>query len=218
MFDDVKELKIGNDKVSILKIGDDIVYPKGLILYDFMQTDDNAFIQTDFIGTLKSKIESKFEYTWKSDTYIIASRDNINSSGNGRFIAFARSNNGVYYGYNNYNFAVNIVEPNTIVNLKADFKNKHIYINDVDTGMPTYSAFNNVAKLQIPFRYPNNTTSKVSYGNGTIKLYWLKCYEDDKLVNNFIPCTYNGEAGLFDTVQNKFYGNKGTGTLTVGKI
>jgi len=35
--------------------------------------------------------------------------------------------------------------------------------------------------------------------------------QDGTLVRNMLPCTYLGEPGMWDTVENKFYRNQGTG-------
>ena len=47
-------------------------------------------------------------------------------------------------------------------------------------------------------------------------IYSCQIYSNSTLVRDFIPCTRNGEAGLFDKVNSKFYGNKGTGFFTAG--
>ena len=44
----------------------------------------------------------------------------------------------------------------------------------------------------------------------TMKLYSFRIYEGEKLVRNFVPCvSASGAAGLYDTVEGKFYGNCG---------
>ena len=52
--------------------------------------------------------------------------------------------------------------------------------------------------------------------SGNSKLYYCKIEKDGTLVRNFIPCTYLGEPGMWDTVENKFYRNQGTGQFTLG--
>ena len=49
---------------------------------------------------------------------------------------------------------------------------------------------------------------------GFARIYACKIYDNDKLVRDYLPCLNNdGEAGLFDKVQNKFYGNVGGGVF-----
>ena len=48
------------------------------------------------------------------------------------------------------------------------------------------------------------------------KIYYFKIYNNDVLLRDFVPCSYNGEPGFWDKVECKFYGNKGSGTFTLG--
>lgn len=59
----------------------------------------------------------------------------------------------------------------------------------------------------------NNGGTITQYGK--VKLYYLKLYDDNILVRNYIPCLRlsDGEIGLYDTVSNTFFTNKGTGVF-----
>lgn len=53
--------------------------------------------------------------------------------------------------------------------------------------------------------------------NGKFKLYTYKMYNGSTLVRDFVPCkNSSGAAGLYDLVNDKFYGNNGTGSFTAG--
>ena len=47
------------------------------------------------------------------------------------------------------------------------------------------------------------------------RLYSFKIYEGETLMRNFVPCieSATGKAGLYDTVEGKFYGNAGNGAF-----
>lgn len=48
----------------------------------------------------------------------------------------------------------------------------------------------------------------------TIKVYYLKIYDGDTLVRDFVPyINSSGESGLYDKVTRQFYGNSGDGTF-----
>ena len=48
-----------------------------------------------------------------------------------------------------------------------------------------------------------------------MRVYSCQIYNNGTLIRDFIPCiNANGEVGLYDTVNKKFYGNKGTGVFT----
>ena len=56
------------------------------------------------------------------------------------------------------------------------------------------------------------------YGSGW-KIYSFQIVdrESNQTILNMIPCTYQGEAGMWDVVSNQFYGNaNSSGTLTAG--
>lgn len=51
------------------------------------------------------------------------------------------------------------------------------------------------------------------------KIYKFKLYDENNIVRNFIPCyrKSDDEAGMYDTVNNVFYTNDGTGEFAVGE-
>ena len=51
-----------------------------------------------------------------------------------------------------------------------------------------------------------------------VKIYAFKIYEGSTLVRNYVPCLYQGKLGLYDKVNNQFYGNAGTGEFETGDI
>ena len=60
-------------------------------------------------------------------------------------------------------------------------------------------------------------------GNGqvgkqsSIILYSFKVYDNGTLIRDFVPVkTSDGQIGLYDKVENKFYGNSGSGTFVAG--
>ena len=56
------------------------------------------------------------------------------------------------------------------------------------------------------------------YAPCTAKIYYCKIYENDSLVRDYVPCidTQLGVAGFYDLVDNRFFGNKGTGLFIYG--
>ena len=56
-----------------------------------------------------------------------------------------------------------------------------------------------------------------SSGDGVnVKIYYLKLYDGETLVRDFVPhVTQDGECGMYDKVTKQFYGNSGGGTFEV---
>ena len=52
-----------------------------------------------------------------------------------------------------------------------------------------------------------------------MRLYYFQIYDNNVLVRDFVPCiNASGEAGLYDKVDNVFYGNTGTGEFITENI
>ena len=68
----------------------------------------------------------------------------------------------------------------------------------------------------IVFGYYNTATTMAL---SAIRLYHLKLWENNIIVRDFIPCYRNsdGEIGLYDSINDIFYTNQGTGVFIKGK-
>lgn len=74
------------------------------------------------------------------------------------------------------------------------------------------------------FTTPSNLLLFAFYNGGIISnnakmnVYSCKIYDNNQLVRNFVPCyrKSDGTIGLYDTVNDKFYTNSGTGTFLKG--
>ena len=62
-----------------------------------------------------------------------------------------------------------------------------------------------------------NTAGTIS-GQMSAKLYSCQIYDNGTLIRDFVPCiSPSGEVGLFDLVNQQFYGNAGTGVFVSGE-
>lgn len=82
----------------------------------------------------------------------------------------------------------------------------------------TSSALANAGVTLFKARAGSGTT--LDTRNGGVRMWACKIYSSPDAtspVRDFRPCTYNGEAGLWDMVEGKFYGNANTqGSFSVG--
>lgn len=69
------------------------------------------------------------------------------------------------------------------------------------------------------FAWTNSNGTSGSYINKGARIYYLRFYNGDKLLGNFIPCyrKSDNEIGMYDTVSQTFYTNQGTGTFLKGE-
>lgn len=64
--------------------------------------------------------------------------------------------------------------------------------------------------------FGNNISNKISQLT-SMRLYSFELYDNGQIKRNFIPCkNSSGTIGLYDTINNKFFTNKGTGTFKAG--
>lgn len=175
-------------------------YP-GVTYYEYLKATGTQYINSGISGVDGMDIKFQFD-----------------SSGSDIVVAGGRQDNGtaVRLGiihYSSYihcmcsgNSAKNITFNTNINTIK--YKGNTITING-DTSTIT----------------PSSTGTKICYifwdgyknkFNG--KIFYCKLYKQGALVRNYVPCKYEGEYGLWDLVENKFYKNDGTGSFEVGEI
>ncbi len=70
------------------------------------------------------------------------------------------------------------------------------------------------------FLFARRGTGGVVEGQGDIKVFDVKFYEDNVLVKHFIPVKKisNNEVGMFEIYEQKFYANDGTGDFVAGSV
>lgn len=108
---------------------------------------------------------------------------------------------------NNAGITTNIKMRSTLIN--------KVYTNNDDVEITLSDTFTSPKSLTI-FALNNNGTI-TQYGK--VQLYSLKIYDGDTLVRDYVPCyrISDGVAGLYDTVNEEFYTNAGTGEFNIGE-
>lgn len=185
------------------------------VYYDYLEGDGLAYIDTgykiDYYNTIKTKL-NVIEATTQNRMAVMGWY-NVNYDSVTSNLSF--NNSRVNNRWFNRILQVTGMRINTIYEFTF---NKDGYKGDIN----------------IPFEeeldVPSNTTLKGNltlvrlstisdaYSKGKVKLYYTQIFnKEEKLIMDFRPCYYQGETGLWELVENKFYGNaNSTGTLTVG--
>ena len=194
-------------------------YKYNIKLYDYVEsTVLNAYIDTDYKPNQDTKLELQYLVKGFNTNAIILGccegTPKVNNAGNGIIRIQSNSSvNRVGFG-NGEGTTVDITgyaANNTVYTVKYD-KNK-VYIDDnLVTTLPTSTWTANYSL----WLFGRNTAGVLGFpflGN----IYYCKIWENETLVRDYKPCLYNNQAGLWDEVEGKFYGNaNSTGTLTVG--
>lgn len=68
------------------------------------------------------------------------------------------------------------------------------------------------------YLFATNTNGTAGFGGGSLKMYYFKIWNNETLVRDFVPCIErsSGKVGMFDLVEQKFFGNKGQGQFLGG--
>lgn len=95
-------------------------------------------------------------------------------------------------------------------------KNKNI-VNVSNCSTLTQKVQTFTSPLPLAIFACNSSDDGVVLNIGGMRVYSFKLYDNGTLIRDFIPCIKpSGEYGLYDVVNNQFYGNAGTGSFTGG--
>lgn len=99
-------------------------------------------------------------------------------------------------------------------------KNERLLVFSDATGSANVVRVNSSQVLSVPKVSTSGQVSMFNRSGGQCfkgAVYGIKVYSGSNLTYNFIPCINpSGEYGLYDVVNNQFYGNAGTGSFTGG--
>jgi len=196
--------KIGNADAAKL--------PSGYTQVEYIKSTGTQYINTGFTPNQDTKVEIDFimdDYTGKA---IYGSRVTADNS---TFSAMLQGqNNNSSFQYNTSAVTNTIAYTNGQSYKVVQDKNK-LYVDGTLEHTFTYANFTCPGSLYIFSVNQSGTTP--FFGKISVKSF--KIWDNGTLVRNFIPCTdSNNVLGLYDTVNDKFYSNQGTGTFTAGRV
>ena len=198
-----------------------------VVFYESIATDRTAYIDTGVLanGVLSSMVSFRWMGPGSSpDTVILGARKD---SGNTRYFLSALYVNSLAFGTGSYNPITEkigasmrthyLVSQFTTIrsgNSKSYFTVQESgYNSEVTKSSDTVTDTNKSLYL---FR---NNYSTPSSCNSYMSIHEVKIWDDDTMTNlilHLVPCTYNGEAGMWDLVSQTFFGNAASsGQFTV---
>ena len=185
----------------IVKITDKI---SNYNIIDYIESTGTQYINTGVIPTELTTIEAKFSTT---KNYPFGVRTSSQSK-----ICYISDSYGVWclrYGLTS-NCTYGTVDEN-IHTVKMGIDG--VYFDGTFVEKPVQDPFTCMGSLYL---FALNNNGSPSCGNS--KIYSFKMYNDGILIRNFVPCyrKSDGVIGMFDTVNNYFYENVGTGEFVTG--
>ena len=183
-----------------------IILPDEYVRLDYIEGTGTQYIDTG-LKTSGTKLSYEAKVKWNNNT----SRQLFGA------------NEGQYFGINSsgkYQFG-HVGEQST--NILASMDDYDIIKADYHFGSDSYVEYSvndengtNERNFRSGLAISLFGIDKSYYSSASLK--YFKIYINDSIVRDFIPCKNSeGKAGLYDLVENKFYGNSGTGDFAAGR-
>lgn len=186
------------------------ILPEGVQGLESIESTGGQYLKTGYKATQDTSIEMDFETAVTAKYYLGSEYADTSQL----FILLGESANLRFYtgSYTGYTLG-------TI----STTGNNHLELT------PTMATFNGTnTNLSIRSEISNNEMYIFSINkNGTIrdgatwtaqmKLKLWKLWNGTNLLRHLIPCIYNSQVGMWDTVSNSFFGNQGTGSFIAGE-
>lgn len=182
--------------------------PEGYTQVEYIQSSGTQYIDTGFKPSGGTVVSCKVVFPAKAaPAWLFGSRVSNNSQAYG----FVTVQN---YYRSDYNSTVgkqiNLVKSEPFVLLK---NGGDTYIDGSEVASVPSGVFQSTNNL---FVFANNNNGSLQ-GNCSAALYYMKIYDGETLVRDYIPCrSPDGEVGPYDRIGSQFYGNAGSGTFTAG--
>lgn len=201
-----------NNNYSVERTNREDYLPSAYQKVDYIESDGDAYINTEFIPIESTNV--KYKYMPIKD---IGLYPNFLSADENVFPVFRTGiGNSFTYLYCGYNGKITNAKGsyNTIYEISAFIDNKMI-INGISYSV-TRGTKNPTKSLYL-FTWASNP-GYYNYKQQARLYNYLKIYNGEELVRNFIPCyrKSDGEVGIYDTVTKQFFVNQGTGEFTYG--
>lgn len=187
--------------------------PEGYTQVEYIQSDGTGqYIDSEFVpDPVNSAIVMDAElYTDCTDKHVVGCRHTSTSKA---FALMITSSSKWRNDYNNSRIHFSAVPKNgrlgLVINSSSAKVGNEIIAREMTNFTLDYSAY----------IFAVNTGGSTSTF-APIRVYSVQMYKNGLVEKNFIPCikNLNNEVGLYELVNNKFYGNSGSGIFTSGPI
>lgn len=181
----------------------------------YIQSGGSQYIDTEFKPTGSTKVVCDFKMLnqGSSQQGVFGSRPGTS----GRFTVFTGNTTAdLQVDYNTEQTLASVSSSITGLNVNSRTTlevSNSLVINGTTVKTVSAASFASTYNL---FLFANNNVGTAQLP-GSMQLYYCQIYDNGTLVRDFVPCiNEDGEVGLYDRVNSKFYGNAGTGTFSAG--
>ena len=182
---------------------------------EYIQSSGTQYIDTGMKATQNTAVKIVIEGLTNASNKILGSRSSATSNNFSILTGQVSGNLSIvtdFQNYQNNRLSVNIAN-NLDDKFTISISKTKMIINSTEQAISSYTNFTTPANIYI---FGASGTYPAGYVNASTKLYSCKIWNSGTLVRNFIPCYRNSDnvIGLYDTVNDNFYTNAGTGTFT----
>ena len=182
---------------------------------EYIESTGTQYIDTDYSPNSNTNVIYDFEYlSGNANKYIPILGERVTLEQN-LFSLWVNSSN--------YNVAINFDKIDTSGISGTNGLGRHVYSND---GSKFYLDNKLIVEIESSEFKSNHTISIFGLNTGSStenrglngRVYYLKIYENNILVRNFVPCYRKSDnvIGMYELVKGKFFVNNGTETFLKG--
>lgn len=189
--------------------------PTGYTALEYIQGDKHAYIDTLIVLNNDTSAEAKFQFPnvegATTGNFIMGSRVSMTS----RAFTLVGFSGGSRWASNYGTKAAEFGSADTNIHIMKRDKDK-VYMDDILQLTTTVTDFTTPGTAYI---FSVNQKGS-SYLTSNIKLWYLKIWDNDILVRNFIPARRDSdsEIGMYDMVSGTFFTNAGSGDFIAGPV
>lgn len=185
--------------------------PSGYTQLEYIQSSGTQRINTNYNPTQNTRVLTKAYFNAISSSTTSYFFGAATSSKNASYeCGSANSKIGIVHNTTESQFTFPSTNPFTI-----DYNKNVIYFNGSQVGTFSSSTFTSSHTLYI---FDTNRNNAAYRPISAITLYSFKIYTNDVLQRDYVPCRNQlNEIGLYDVVNNIFYGNAGSGAFVAGQ-
>ena len=197
-----------DEKIITVKQGE--ILPAEYQQVEYIKSTGTQYIDTGFIPNSNTTIEMKASNVPTSTACLYCARTDYKEN---TFSAFLINGSSLRVDYYDTQYEkLMTVTSDTAYIYKQD-KNL-IYINEELIKTLTETEFDTMYNMYLLASHRRGTNLD---NIGDVRLYYCKIWDDGTLIRDMIPCyrKSDNEIGMYDTVNNKFYTNQGTGEFVI---
>lgn len=185
--------------------------PQGYTQVEYIQSSGTQYISTGFLPNNNTRVVADLQVVEVGESVaLFGARAGASVTS---YMAWQISATRFRSDFNDNYTNCNV---DTVLNRIVVDKNKNVCSFGDSTVTTPYSTFQCENELKL---FRGSSATSVTKGS-SIKLYSCQVYDNGNLIRDYIPAIQinNGEAGLYDQLNNAFYANEGSGDFIAGPV